>query len=284
MKSKYILLFLSIMSIHLISQSAWKNPSEKYIYEYKKYENAKCPIKNSRIQHFVYFIREREEIKKHPFLYMKAFAVAQIMYSWKQLEPQKGKYDFSFIEKDIKYLLLYNKKLFIQIQDATFYPQNRAVPNYIISDEYNGGVSPQIPENKKIIESWVAKRWNNAVQERFALLLYKLGQQFDKRIEGINLQETAIEVTSNTDASFNELVYVRSIKKNMLALAKAFPHSVTLQYVNFMPGEWLPWEDKGYIRSIYKYGEEIEVGLGASDLMPQKIRTIKSCFYYDARV
>jgi hypothetical protein len=37
-----------------------------------------------------------------------------------------------------------------------------------------------------------------------------------------------------------------------------------------MPGEWLPWEDKGYLRSIYQYGEEIGVGLGAPDLMVTK--------------
>ena len=53
----------------------------------------------------------------------------------------------------------------------------------------------------------------------------------------------------------------------MKALKDGFPTSTKLQYANFMPGEWLPWEDKGYLRSIYKYGEDIGVGLGAPDLM-----------------
>ena len=35
-------------------------------------------------------------------------------------------------------------------------------------------------------------------------------------------------------------------------------------------GEWLPWEDKGYLRSIYQYGQEIGVGLGGPDLMVQR--------------
>ena len=43
-----------------------------------------------------------------------------------------------------------------------------------------------------------------------------------------------------------------------------------MQYANFMPGEWLPWEDNGYLKSIYQYGEEIGVGLGAPDLMVQR--------------
>jgi hypothetical protein len=56
----------------------------------------------------------------------------------------------------------------------------------------------------------------------------------------------------------------------MRALKKAFPQSTKFQYANFMAGEWLPWEDKGYLRSIYQYGEEIGVGLAAPDLMPRR--------------
>ncbi|MCV0427598.1 MAG: hypothetical protein K5905_19230, partial [Roseibium sp.] len=33
------------------------------------------------------------------------------------------------------------------------------------------------------------------------------------------------------------------------------------------PGEWLPWEDEGYLKGLYQLGDEIGVGLGAPDLM-----------------
>ena len=56
----------------------------------------------------------------------------------------------------------------------------------------------------------------------------------------------------------------------MKNLAKAFPNKTKLQYANFTPDEWLPWQDKGYLRSIYDYGESIGVGLGAPDLMPRR--------------
>jgi hypothetical protein len=72
------------------------------------------------------------------------------------------------------------------------------------------------------------------------------------------------------DSTFSPKRYTESIKENMLALKKAFPNSTTMQYANFMPGEWLPWEDKGYLRSIYQYGQEIGVGLGGPDLMVQR--------------
>jgi beta-lactamase class A len=50
----------------------------------------------------------------------------------------------------------------------------------------------------------------------------------------------------------------------------AFPKSAVLIYANFMPGEWLPEDDKGYLRSIYEYAGEIGVGVGGPDLQPFK--------------
>ncbi|MDG3086559.1 hypothetical protein P7F88_10705 [Vibrio hannami] len=119
-------------------------------------------------------------------------------------------------------------------------------------------------------DGWSAKRWNPVVQKRFALLIAELGKVYDGRIEGINLQETAAAADPKTDLSFSEEKYVEGIKANMRSLRGAFTKSVTMQYANFMPGEWLPWEDKGYLKEIYAYGEQIGVGLGAPDLMMRR--------------
>jgi hypothetical protein len=151
----------------------------------------------------------------------------------------------------------------VQLQDVTFNPNYKAVPDYLLTAEYDGGAVMQYNDDNSP-GGWVAKRWNKNVRERFALLLAALGKEFDGKLEGINLQETAIGVK---DTSFTRLDYVNGLKENMLALKKAFHSSVTMIYANFIPGEWLPWEDKGYLRSIYQYGEEIGVGLGGPDLM-----------------
>ena len=143
------------------------------------------------------------------------------------------------------------------------------MPDYLLSEEFDGGVAAKWTDHGEI-EGWVAKRWNDSVQERFAKLLLELGKAFDGRIEGVNLQETAIDISHEKDDSFNNAEYVLSLKENMLALSKAFPISTKLQYANFTPGEWLPWEDKGQLKSIYEYGEKIGVGLGAPDLMLQR--------------
>jgi len=242
------------------------NPSNRYLDAWKKYSDATCPLKPDSIRHFVYFARDRELIHNHPFLTIQRFAGAQIMYPWAQLEPEKGKYDFSMIREDYKYLKLHGKKLFIQLQDATFNPKFAGIPAYLLSGEYDGGATPQYDDDGKVT-GWVALRWNPRVQERFALLLNTLGKEFDGKVEGINLQETAIGVDSKTDTTFTPSRYAESLKINMLALKKAFPESTTMQYANFMPGEWLPFDDKGYLRSVFQYGQEIGVGLGGPDLL-----------------
>ncbi len=245
--------------------------ADRYQDAYKAYARATCPIdyENDGIQHFVYFARDRDSLKDHALLHHSAFSGAQIMYTWKQLEPSEGVYDFSAIQEDLNYLQKVGKKLFIQLQDGTFNPGFKAVPDYLLSETYDGGVVPQF-DNEGNLEGWIAKRWNAGVQERFKRLIQALGASFDGGIEGINLQETSIGVTQESAPSFSPTLYTESIKKRMLALKNAFPNSTCMQYANFMPGEWLPWEDQGYLRSIYQYGEEIGVGLAAPDLMPRR--------------
>lgn len=248
---------------------AWDNPADRYATAYKDYEDAACPIEPDGIRHFVYFSRDREAIVDHAMLSNDRFAGAQIMYSWRQLEPSEGQYDFSILEADIDYLAEHGKKLFLQLQDASFSPEHKPLPDYLLTDKYDGGVAAQYTEDGEI-EGWVAKRWNGAVQTRFAALLAALGAEFDGRIEGINLQETAIGVSAETDASFSPDRYAEALKASMLALKASFPKSVTMLYANFMPDEWLPWEDRGYLHGLYQFGNQIGVGLGAPDLMVTK--------------
>jgi len=251
------------------SAMAWDNPADRYATAHEAYADAACPIADDGIKHFVYFSRDRDAIRDHAMLSKDSFAGAQIMYSWRQLEPSEGQYDFSALEADVDYLAGYGKKLFIQLQDASFSPEHRPVPDYLLTDKYDGGVTAQYAEDGEI-EGWVAKRWNSQVQTRLAALLAALGAEFDGRIEGINLQETAIGVSPETDASFSPDRYVDALKASMLALKASFPKSVTMLYANFMPGEWLPWEDRGYLRGLYQFGNQIGVGLGAPDLMVTK--------------
>ncbi|GAL34707.1 hypothetical protein JCM19240_4257 [Vibrio maritimus] len=206
--------FVSALLFIGSANAQWENPVDRYANEYKNHVSASCPIPDDHIKHFVYFARDREAIKHHPLLTQPSFQGAQIMYSWAMLEPEKDRYDFSLVQADYEYLKNHGKKLFIQLQDATFNPAYKGVPKYLLSETYSGGVAKQLTDDGKH-EGWVAKRWDSNVQERFAKLLNALGKEFDGKIEGINLQETAAGASQAED--FTEAGYIGGIKANMLA-------------------------------------------------------------------
>ena len=264
-----IVFILILLRISVPSRAQWDNPADRYKDTWKEWSEATCPLPKDTIRHFVYFARDREDLAAHPLLTHDRFTGAQIMHSWRDLEPEKGGYDFSVVEADIALLAGHGKKLFIQLQDATFYQWSKGHPAWLESPEYGGGATVQWTDDGEL-EGWVAKRWNPAVRARFAVFLNELGKALDGRIEGINLQETSIGVSPESDPSFTYSDYIEGLKANMSALKEAFPVSTTLQYANFMPIEWLPWDDQGYLKSIYDHGQATGVGLGAPDLMVQR--------------
>lgn len=247
------------------------------------------PVAASSPQSFVYFARDRERIAEVGFLRTERLVGAQLLYAWKELETGEDEYDFSEIRKDLDFLKSNGKQLFVQIQETTFSPDRIAAPKYLQRDpKYAGGVVPQYDEEGRPA-GWVLMRWNPRVRERFHRLLMELGKEFDGKIAGVGLQETAIDVVFEgkpLPPGFSYENYRAAILSNMSAAKQAFRKSVVLQYANFMPGEWLPDDDRSYLSSIYRHAEAIGVGVGAPDVMPDKksyqdhayhfIRTLKA--------
>jgi hypothetical protein len=232
------------------------------------------------LHHYVFFGQDREKIRQaSSFFETKALEGAQVAYSWRQLEPDKDKYDFSEIHEDLTFLASKGKRLFIQLQDVTFSESRINVPRYLLEGpQYNGGADKQYDyqdgqEDKAKVAGWMMRRWDPAVQKRFHQLLSALGKEFDGKIEGINLAETAIGVGETGQLfpkGFSFEIYRDGIITNMKALKRAFPKSVTLEYANFMPGEWRPTKDKGYLRAVYQAAQKLKVGVGGPDLLPYK--------------
>jgi hypothetical protein len=240
------------------------------------------------VHHYIFFGQDRERLRvASSFLESRTIEGAQVAYSWRQLEPEKGSYDFRAIREDLALLQSKRKRLFIQIQDVTFTASRFGVPEYLLQESsYHGGVARQyrIPdddESRAAPAGWVARRWDPAVQERFRLLLHALGQEFDGRIEGINLAETSVEFGSSGrlfPAGFSFDGYRDGIITNLRALRSAFQRSVVMQYANFMPGEWRPISDKGYLRSVFEAARAAHVGVGGPDLMPFRPGQVKGSY------
>jgi hypothetical protein len=239
------------------------------------------------VHHYVFFNRDRQRIADPAFQETTAFEGAQLKYTWRELEPDQDHYDFSSIRSDWLFLSSKGKKLFIQLQDVSFDPTIINVPRYLMDGpRYGGGAEKQFSiqgedEEHAVPEGWVARRWDPAVQERWHKLLFALGQEFDGHIEGINLAETAISFGESGrlfPKGFTPLLYRDAVLTNMLALKRAFPKSVALQYANFMPGEWLPGKDQSYLRSVYQRAKEWKMGVGGPDLLPYQPGQLNHCY------
>lgn len=238
-----------------------------------------CAVAGAKpVHHYVFFGQDREKLREaSSFLETKALEGAQVTYSWRQLEPEQDKYDFSPVRDDLAFLTSKGKRLFVQLQDVTFSASRINVPRYLLSDaRYNGGADKQYEvkgegEERAVHAGWMSRRWDPAVQERFHKLLFALGKEFDGRIEGINFAETSVGVGRSGrlfPRGFTFEVYREGIITNMKALRRAFPKSVVIQYANFMPGEWLPDEDGGHLRAVYRAAKGLKVGVGGPDLLP----------------
>ena len=223
-------------------------------------------------QQFIFFGRDRARIGESTFLTNPAIAGAQLRYTWRELEPARDQYAFQPILDDIAVLAAHGKRLFIQVQDATF-SETLPVPDYLRSEEFNGGAERKWESGDRDgsgarFDGWVARRWDAQVRRRFAQLLDTLGRVADARIAGINLPETAISFDNGgmPPRGYSPAEYAAGIKALMTAARHAFPRSVVIQYANFMPGDSPP--STPFLRDVYAHAAAIGVGVGGPDILP----------------
>jgi len=211
---------------------------------------------------------------------------AQIVYSWRSLEPEKDKYNFSQIERDLARLRLAHKKLFIQIQDRFFDQAARYVPDYLMNEpEYEGGISPQFDnpgEGKPVGSGWVAQQWNPAVRKRFQELLKALAAHFDGQVYGVNLPETAIDLDDKKlPKGFSCDNYFAGEMENLRFARKNFKKSRVVQYVNFWPCEWN--NDHNYMGRLFAFASSNNIGLGGPDIVPNLEAQMKNSYPFFKR-
>jgi len=225
-------------------------------------------------QNFVFFNVERERIREDSFLNSTALVGAQLKYRWSELEPERDRYRIDLILDDLRFLEEHDKKLFIQLQEVSFSENIVNVPDYLREDPaFGGGVHLAYDvddDGQATAEGWVPRRWDPQVQARFRKLLLVLAEALDGKIEGLNLPETSIGFGAERfyPDDFTNEGYLEAVKTIMSDAREAFRKSQVIQYANFMPGEWLPWQDSGYLRQIYAHAEKIGMGVGGPDLLP----------------
>ena len=205
----------------------------------------------------------------------------QVIYAWRALEPEEGKYDFSAVEADLAAATALDKDLFIQIQDRFFSPAARRLPDYILNDpRYGGGLIPQVDDAEAASPQtvgWTAIQWNDALRVRFQALLQALAETFDGRILGINLPESSIELDPSADnAGFSCDAYFAAEMENIAFAREAFKQSYVVQYANFWPCEWD--NDHDYMGRIFAFAAENGIGLGGPDIAPNRRGQMKNSY------
>jgi hypothetical protein len=182
-------------------------------------------------------------------------------YAWDKLEPERGRYDFSSIHRDLARLQPHGKRLVLQIQYKAFGKDRRCAPAYLQGPEFGGGMY------RASSGSWDPVLWNDRVGERMAALFEALGREFDRHpdVEAAVLPETSpsaqLEKFPQPGVEpYTTARYVAALKQHMLALRRAFPHTAVIQYANF-PQAALP--------ELTAYMKEIGVGLGGPDVYPR---------------
>jgi len=240
-------------------------------------------------KNFLFIGMDREQLHDSSFrAALCLFNGVQIAYSWRQLEPEKDKYDFSLITEDLNYLQSNGKKLFIQLQDVSFQMKWNFAPRYLLSDtQYHGGANKQYnfknDEEKEYREmGWVTRRWDPAVQYRLHKLFAALGKSFDGLVEGVNTEETSVTFGNGAlhPPGFSFARYKDAFIENIIALKACFPKSTVICYANFMPGGYLPSEDTTLLKAIYEAAWKNNIGTGGPDLFPWKKGQMRNSYQY----
>ncbi len=206
----------------------------------------------------------------------------QIVYDWKSLEAQKDLYTFEQIERDLQFLNSKGKKLWVQLQDRFFRAQDQLVPRYLLEETIYGGALASQKDNPGEGQTegrgWVTKQWNPHVRARYQKLLRELARQFDGRIYGINLPETAadIDLKAESRSGFSCDNYFQGTTENINSARAAFSKSHVVQYVNFWPCEWD--NDHNYMGRFFQNALEKKIGLGGPDIVPHRKAQMKNAY------
>lgn len=208
----------------------------------------------------------------------------QKIYSWRVMEPEEGVYDFTAIEEDLSALQSLDRKLFVQVQDRFFSPEARYVPDYILTDpQFDGGLARQFDnagEGEPVGQGWTTKQWNPSVRSRFQKLLVALGKQFDGRLYGVNLPETAFDGMAGEEGetAFSCDDYFFASMDNMAALRAAFRQTPVVQYINFWPCEWN--NDHHYMERAFALAQTLGIGVGGPDIVPYRTGQMKNSYFW----
>jgi hypothetical protein len=207
--------------------------------------------------HYVSLNHSDDAASVMPGLVLPGVRGVQIRYAWKQLEPERGRYDFSRIEADLELARRLGLQLVAFIEDKSFFTEEHHLPAYL--DAYvlpfkRGGM--------------VAKRWDPVIVERLGALFSALGGRFDTdpHFEGIALQESAMGFTSEIETlhGYTPEKYRDALIAILRSARRGLPGSQIFWYMNFLEGK------QAYLADVAEIAAEERIAMGGPDVLPER--------------
>jgi hypothetical protein len=175
-------------------------------------------------------------------------------YFWRDLEPERGAYDFSEIDADLQRLEPLGKQLIVFIMDKSFSAKS-ALPQYLRGYETLAGTNDYSPI-----------RWHPVMIERFTALGSALGGRFDAHegFEGMAMQESCLTITAEGYGKFgySPQIYADALIDILRGWQASLPRSRVFWYSNFLPG------GNSYLYRIVDALQGSGMVMGGPDILP----------------
>jgi len=153
---------------------------------------------------------------------------------WEDMEPTRDNYDFSAIKRYLDYLHSMGKYLAIQLQFKVFTTKGNRVPDYIKTENFNGGNYYGVDGGMNI------QLWNDSVMARVQALIKAMGDSLDNHpaLALINLNESSVSAPLDSvlkaewDSQGLRMKFLENMASLGTNLRDAFPNTPTLSYNN----------------------------------------------------
>jgi hypothetical protein len=191
-------------------------------------------------------------------------AIAGVLrdWSWRDIETNKGAYDFSDIDEYLKTVASVKKHLIIRIENRVFGAQSgSAVPNYLKSDPtYQGG---EIAMDNGV----VARIWDAPVMDRYIALMQALAQRYDSNpnVEGISTSESAVGFSDKypAPASYSPPALLTQLERYVAAVRQAWAHSAVFIDTNYLGTD-------AQMQALIDFAVDNAAVIGGPDVLPGK--------------
>ncbi|MDR4517214.1 MAG: beta-galactosidase [Nitrosomonas sp.] len=158
----------------------------------------------------------------------------QIRYTWAELEPNWGVYDFTSIDQRLAELAALGKRLIILLDTKTYNTDTFPVPDYVRKERFEWGSFAFSGHNKTVAKGYSTKLWNPHVHDRLVELISKLGEHYNAHpyFEGIGLSETSMGHPINALSNIKVDDYYNNLLSLNQHMRRHFPNTMTYQNTN----------------------------------------------------